>query len=279
MFSLLLLSLRTKQGIHFFPRIFYMLFSMFNFYNFSFPFGFSYSALATSICFMLHSMLFFWHRYELPAVILGRISPEHPRQANQISSGTADSVTPPQVQSTLSGSGRSTPENVDIANLVEQPTRHPALARSASFGTVASGRLSRSSSTGGMFHDGDDDGSYMFFMDGEVVMHRHDEPRMTSQFLPHSSLSESDGPPDVTNVFMEQRRNYHVRHHSLYHHQQHHRPDVASQSLETLLASGVSTDETENSHTGQHVRDNDDNATRDLQAILINSPGFESSIR
>ena len=99
-----LISLRTKQGIHFFPRMFFLLFSIFHFYNFSFPFGFSYAALATSMCFMMHSMLFFWHRYELPAVALGRITPERPRQGMSSPPPSPTSSTP----SVRSDSGRST---------------------------------------------------------------------------------------------------------------------------------------------------------------------------
>ena len=72
-------SLRSTNGQHFFPRIFFLLFSLFHFYLFSFPFGFTHTALVCTACFMIHSMLFFWHRYELPAVAFGRVSPEQPR--------------------------------------------------------------------------------------------------------------------------------------------------------------------------------------------------------
>lgn len=77
------ISLRSTNGLHFFPRIFFLLFSLFHFYLFSFPFGFTHTALVCTTCFMIHSMLFFWHRYELPAVALGRVSPEQPRMVMQ----------------------------------------------------------------------------------------------------------------------------------------------------------------------------------------------------
>ena len=73
------ISLRSTNGLHFFPRIFFLLFSLFHFYLFSFPFGFRHTALACTALFMVHSMLFFWHRFELPAVALGRVSVEQPR--------------------------------------------------------------------------------------------------------------------------------------------------------------------------------------------------------
>jgi hypothetical protein len=66
-------SLRTVYGIQYFPRTFFLLFAAFHFYYFSFPHGFAYAALTTAILFMAHSMLFFWHRYELPAVCRGQV--------------------------------------------------------------------------------------------------------------------------------------------------------------------------------------------------------------
>ena len=35
----------------------------------------------TVTCFMLHSMMFFWHRYELPAIALGWVTIDYPRMA------------------------------------------------------------------------------------------------------------------------------------------------------------------------------------------------------
>lgn len=72
-------SVRSFPGIHFFSKIFFLLFALLHFYIFSFPFGFSYMALTSTVCFMLHSMLFFWHRFELPAVVLGQVTAQNPR--------------------------------------------------------------------------------------------------------------------------------------------------------------------------------------------------------
>jgi hypothetical protein len=74
-------SLRTVYGIQYFPRTFFLLFAAFHFYYFSFPHGFAYAALTTAILFMVHSMLFFWHRYELPAVCRGQVQRSQPAAA------------------------------------------------------------------------------------------------------------------------------------------------------------------------------------------------------
>jgi len=281
-------SLRTKQGIHFFPRIFYMLFAIFNFYNFSFPFGFSYSALVTSMCFMMHSMLFFWHRWELPAVVLGRVSPDHPRQ-HALSAGSMPSAvhSPP-------GSGRSTPEQHDVipgVNFVPMAGRLPPIARSTSFSTEASGRLSRISSAGGLFHvgGGDDDGSYMFFMDGEVVMHRDITPNSSSNNNNNAVRARTPSPVssrtvDPAAAVTEPRRNIHRPSNSNTATtnrqgaaQQQGAPQRFVSELDTLLASGRSTDEFEEHDATTPLMsrlryddydDNDGNETSALQAIL-----------
>jgi hypothetical protein len=76
---LIITSLRSWQGMAFFPKIIFLLFCLFHVYHFANPFGFGYTALATVALFMLHSMLFFWHRYELPAVARGWVTIDRPR--------------------------------------------------------------------------------------------------------------------------------------------------------------------------------------------------------
>lgn len=56
--SSLMLSLLLRQ-------VFFLYFTLFHVYFFSFPFGFSYVALVTTVLFLQHSMLFFWNRYEV----------------------------------------------------------------------------------------------------------------------------------------------------------------------------------------------------------------------
>jgi hypothetical protein len=201
-------SLRTEQGIKYFPLFFFLLFALFHYYHISFPYGFSYAALTTSMCFMMHSMLFFWHRYELPAVFLGHVNPVHFRAvsgySNNNNSGHNVSPTPsppppPLPLRVVPSSVQFVDEqnNVDDETISQQaptsnvvstadPTAAPVpnferlnVGRTQSFNTFASGRLSRNSSNNGMYHRGDDEddeSSYIYFMGGEVVIppqHHH----------------------------------------------------------------------------------------------------------
>lgn len=72
-------SMRTIQSSIYYPQAFFAYFTLFHIYYFSCPFGFSYSALMSTALFQLHSMIFFWNRYELPAILSGEISSERPR--------------------------------------------------------------------------------------------------------------------------------------------------------------------------------------------------------
>ncbi|CAM9474753.1 unnamed protein product, partial [Laminaria digitata] len=104
-------SVRTYMCIRFFPQVFFLYFTLFHVYFFSFPFGFSYLALVTTVLFLQHSMLFFWNRYEaslapsqaasqaasaaatgsapkllacVPALTAGVVSSRRPRQAGMV---------------------------------------------------------------------------------------------------------------------------------------------------------------------------------------------------
>ena len=72
-------SARTLPTIRFFPRIFLIYYALYHIYVFVFPYGFSYLALLTMVLFLQHAMYFFWHRYELPALYTGFITPSIPR--------------------------------------------------------------------------------------------------------------------------------------------------------------------------------------------------------
>jgi hypothetical protein len=71
--------MRTIHSSIYYPQVFFAYFTLFHIYYFSCPFGFSYAALVSTVLFQLHSMIFFWNRYELPAILSGRISSERPR--------------------------------------------------------------------------------------------------------------------------------------------------------------------------------------------------------
>jgi len=132
---------------------------------------------------MTHSMLFFFFRYELPAIALGLVTVEQPRMGIPSASSARVSVPSLETERTLAPTTNDeNPDNVIQAPSlvsVHLPRRHPS---QHSMITASSGRLSRPTSSGGLFHrggDGDDDdgdGSYMYFMDGEIVMHSRRAP-------------------------------------------------------------------------------------------------------
>ncbi|KAJ8441186.1 hypothetical protein Cgig2_024915 [Carnegiea gigantea] len=61
-------SVRTPISMKFFPRFFLLYFLVFHIYFFSYAYGFSYLALSTTAAFMLHLILYFWNRFEVPAL-------------------------------------------------------------------------------------------------------------------------------------------------------------------------------------------------------------------
>ncbi|XP_050210318.1 membralin-like protein At1g60995 [Mercurialis annua] len=63
-----LISVRTPISMKFFPRFFLLYFLVFHIYFFSYSYGFSYLALSTAAAFMQHLILYFWNRFEVPAL-------------------------------------------------------------------------------------------------------------------------------------------------------------------------------------------------------------------
>ncbi|KAK4769048.1 hypothetical protein SAY86_027198 [Trapa natans] len=63
-----LISVRTPISMKFFPRFFLLYFLVFHIYFFSYTYGFSYLALSTAAAFMQHLILYFWNRFEVPAL-------------------------------------------------------------------------------------------------------------------------------------------------------------------------------------------------------------------
>jgi len=135
---------------------------------------------------MLHSMCFFWNRYELPAVAHGLVSIDHPRMGIVVGGGTTSSnimesnntPTVPFMPQDLNQQQQQ--QHGGSGNRVLLPPRNPSFGRGQSHPSMNSlGRNSSMastrppSSTGLPFH-GDDDGdgseSYMYFMNGEVSL-------------------------------------------------------------------------------------------------------------
>ncbi|XP_009608458.1 membralin-like protein At1g60995 [Nicotiana tomentosiformis] len=63
-----LISVRTPISMKYFPRFFLLYFLVFHIYFFSYTYGFSYLALSTTAAFMQHLILYFWNRFEVPAL-------------------------------------------------------------------------------------------------------------------------------------------------------------------------------------------------------------------
>jgi len=125
------ISIRSTQGIHFFPQVFFLYFTLFHVYFFSCPVGFIYLSLASTVLFLVHTMLFFLNRYELRALQAGFITPHSPRMvgANRSEArvNTEDMLrSPPQIHhdlSNINGTGLPQIPNVSDADADEQSTQ------------------------------------------------------------------------------------------------------------------------------------------------------------
>lgn len=63
-----MISVRTSISMQFFPRFFLLYFLVFHIYFFSYAHGFSYLAFSATAAFMQHLILYFWNRFEVPAL-------------------------------------------------------------------------------------------------------------------------------------------------------------------------------------------------------------------
>lgn len=191
------LSLRSWQGITYFPRIFFLLFSLFHVYYFANPAtGFSYTAFWVIVLFIVHSMMFFWNRYELPAIAFGYITIQRPR-ANTAAFTAAPQLqepqpllqTPPRVQRTTLISRDEASQELDnhnnhsllfhSENFVPPPGQEESGSLTRSYPSFSTTTSSSSTRNGFLFRNStdnpnneDDDDSFVYFMEGEVVVHR-----------------------------------------------------------------------------------------------------------
>ena len=178
------ISMRTHQGMTFFPRVVFLYFTLFHAYYFSCPFGFSYLSLTSSGFFITHSMLFFWNRFELPAILCESVTANTPRQTRR--EGNVRVAGIPSMPPTIDTMLLQAP--LSASSVPSQPLLPRPLTRGQnlpSFGSMLS--LGRA----GAGDDGDDSSSYMIFMNGEVVMHR-------DRNMPVRSPSPSTDGPNST---------------------------------------------------------------------------------
>ena len=115
--------------MRFFPKIFFLLFTLFHVYYFSFPFGFSYMALSSTACFMLHSMVFFWHRYELPAVAHGLVSVDYPRMITTSNVGASVGISTQESPATTAATQEGDQSDILMVPLLDGATENSQLNR------------------------------------------------------------------------------------------------------------------------------------------------------
>ncbi|KAH9257785.1 hypothetical protein BASA81_003803 [Batrachochytrium salamandrivorans] len=106
-------SLRTRENVQSFPKLFFLYFCSFHLYFFLFPTGFSYIALTCCVTFLQFAMWSFFVRWELPAFHLGKISNTRRRDWAQGSGGAASLA----LQAVIVGGER--------AGTVEEPVEPP----------------------------------------------------------------------------------------------------------------------------------------------------------
>jgi hypothetical protein len=154
-----------------------LLFCLFHIYHFANPYGFGYTALMVVGCFMCHSMLFFWHRYELPAVAYGLVTVDRPRMHIQMQMNDEALLYTSNSNVHVHSPQRTTTAANEVRVVVQRPPPHeqeenPMGRSHASFSTTSS------RNTSGLFpqnSNDDDDESYVYFMEGEVVLHRQQQ--------------------------------------------------------------------------------------------------------
>jgi hypothetical protein len=112
--------MRAQETKRFFPKAYFLYFTLFNVYFFSCPFGFSQLSLLSTALFLTHTMLFFWNRFELPAVQNGIIHSSMPRR-QQVGSHQQYQAVMPSSNGTSSAPVTSSRSNVST----NTPPLHP----------------------------------------------------------------------------------------------------------------------------------------------------------
>lgn len=127
---------------------------------------------------MLQCVTFFWNRYEVPAVALGRVALQN-RYAVYNSNGDSGENGSSQRRSPSASPDRSALSTLDSPARGQAPhyQPQPSIQYTYSQGAFSQGLMSRASSEA-IFHasgDADDESeSFMYFMGGEVVIRRGD---------------------------------------------------------------------------------------------------------
>ncbi|WMV24732.1 hypothetical protein MTR67_018117, partial [Solanum verrucosum] len=136
-----LISVRTPISMKYFPRFFLLYFLVFHIYFFSYSYGFSYLALSTTAAFMQHLILYFWNRFEVPALQRFMQSRRSHFQQHPDFHITSSTILASTLHITrLNGRGPA-PTNVDLAP-GPGPRTDPSLPRNGAneFPVVADGQ-------------------------------------------------------------------------------------------------------------------------------------------
>jgi hypothetical protein len=166
-----IVSLRSQEGLRFFPRIFFLLFLVYHVYLFSCPHGFAYTALASTVAFLLHSMLFFWNRYELPAVAHGFVTVERPRMMDPSPGSNANSPERPLIPRLEGPSVAAAHQQEHVQTTPALEPRQPHREQSQHSMSTMGRSTEMSRLPSGLFQEDEED-SCVYMLGGEVVMHR-----------------------------------------------------------------------------------------------------------
>jgi len=179
-----IVCVRTHPSLHFFPRTQFLYYSLFHLYSQVYPHGFIRAALSVTTLFCVHSMVFFFHRYELPAVQAGAIHSARPRASIYHTHYNPNIVRRSFVGHDNVGVARSSRLSIHAnggnSNIAGRPPRPgtptgASLSRSNSTTNTAglSTGVSRASSTNSLMFNEDgvgDSEEYVVFLNGEVVL-------------------------------------------------------------------------------------------------------------
>lgn len=193
-----IVSVRTHPSLHFFPRTQFLYYSLFHLYSQVYPHGFTRAALSVTTLFCLHSMVFFFHRYELPAVQAGAIHSARPRASIYHTRYNPNIVRRSNAGDEHVGGTRSSRASIN-ANGSNSITGRPprsgtptsaSLSHSNSTSNTAglSMGVSRASSTNSLMFNEDgvgDNEEYVVFLNGEVVL-----PAMSAVVRRRSDLQQ-----------------------------------------------------------------------------------------
>ena len=170
------ICVRSYPSTQFFPKTQLLYYAVFHFYAQLYPYGFTHIALSVNALFSFHSMVFFFNRYELPAVQAGVIHSDRPRSNIYRPRLYNRRVVVREV-----AGGRRVATGVDSRGvpLPQRPSRpqtptttSSTIPQSGSNSSVI-GMQSRTNSANSfmLYEDGvSDDEEYVVYLNGEVVL-------------------------------------------------------------------------------------------------------------